>query len=109
MARRIVELAEDKKAADILLLDVRALTAMTDYFVICSGASERQIGAIADGIAEGLKEAGTLPIGREGGSSAHWILLDFGSAIVHVMAPPEREFYQLEQLWADATILLRVL
>lgn len=109
MARRIVELAEDKKAADILLLDVRALTAVTDYFIICSGASERQLGAIADGIAEGLKETGVLPLGREGGANAHWVLLDFGAAIVHVMAPPEREYYQLEQLWADATILLRVL
>ncbi len=108
MARRIVELAEDKKASDIMLLDVRALTAVTDYFIICSGQSERQLGAIADGIAEGLKETGTLPLGREGGASAHWVLLDLGAAIVHVMAPPEREFYQLEKLWADATLLIHV-
>jgi ribosome-associated protein len=109
MARRIVEVAEDKKASDIVLLDVRALTAVTDYFIICSGASERQLGAIADGIVETLKEEGIRPIGREGGASAHWVLLDFGAAIVHVMAAPEREFYQLEKLWADATLLLRVL
>lgn len=108
MAHRIVEAAEDKKASDIMLLDVRALTAVTDYFIICSGQSERQLGAIADGIAEAIKEDGTLPLGREGGANAHWVLLDFGAAIVHVMAPPEREFYQLEKLWADATLLLHV-
>lgn len=108
MAHRIVEAAEDKKASDIMLLDVRALTAVTDYFIICSGQSERQLGAIADGIAEALKEDGTLPLGREGGANAHWVLLDFGAAIVHVMAPPERDFYQLEKLWADATLLLHV-
>jgi ribosome-associated protein len=109
MARRIVDLASDKKASDIILLDVRALTAVTDYFIICSGASERQLGAIADGIAQGLKDDGLLPIGREGGPSAHWSLLDYGAAIVHIMAPPERAYYQLEKLWADATLLLHVL
>ena len=107
-ARRAVELASDKKASDIVLLEVRGLTTLADYFVICSGQSERQLGAIADGVVEGLREAGTRPIGREGAASAHWLLLDFGSVIVHVMAPPEREFYQLERLWADAPLLLRV-
>jgi ribosome-associated protein len=109
MARRIVDLAEDKKASDIVLLDVRALTAVTDYFIICSGTSERQLGSIVDGIAEGLKEDGILPLGREGGATSHWVLLDLGAAIVHVMATPEREYYQLEKLWADATLLLHVL
>ena len=109
MARRIVDIAEDKKASDIVLLDVRALTAVTDYFIICSGASERQLGAIADGISEGLKEDGVLPLGREGGANAHWVLLDLGAAIVHVMSTPEREFYQLEKLWADGKVLLHVL
>jgi len=109
LAHRVVDLAADKKASDIVLLDVRAQTTVTDYFVICSGASERQLGAIADGIVEGLKEARVLPIGREGGASAHWALLDYGSVIVHVMALPEREYYALEKLWADAPLLLRVL
>jgi ribosome-associated protein len=109
LARRIVDLASDKKAADIVLLEVRELTTLTDYFVICSGGSERQLGSIADGIAEGLKEAGFLPIGREGGSSAHWLLLDYGSVIVHVMATPERDYYGLEKLWSEAPLLLRIL
>ncbi len=108
VARRVVDLAADKKAADIVLLDIHELTTLADYFVICSGASERQLGAIADGIAEGLREDGLRPIGREGSSGAHWLLLDYGAVIVHVMAPPEREFYQLERLWAEAPLLLRV-
>src|SRR6186713_1877136 len=106
LARRIVDLAEDKKASDIVLLEIGRLTTMADYFVICSGQSERQLGAIADGIAEGLREEeGTKPIGREGSSNAHWLLVDYGSVIVHIMAPPERDFYQLERLWADAPLL----
>jgi ribosome-associated protein len=107
-ARRVVDLAEDKKAADIVLLDVGALTSLADYFVVCSGGSERQLGAIADGIAEGMKADGVLPLGREGGSGTHWVLLDFGAVIVHIFAPPERDYYQLEKLWADAPTLLRV-
>lgn len=110
MAHRMVALAEDKKAADIVLLDVRALTTVTDYIILCCGGSERQLDAIADGIASGLKEVdGTLPIGREGTPASHWILLDFGAAIVHVMAAPERAYYDLDGLWADAQLLVRVL
>jgi ribosome-associated protein len=108
LARRIVDLAEDKKASDIVLLEIGRLTSMADYFVICSGASERQLGGIADGIAAGLREDGVRPIGREGASGAHWLLLDFGSVVVHVMAQPERDFYQLERLWAEAPLLLRL-
>lgn len=108
LARRIVDLASDKKASDIVLLEIGGLTSLADYFVICSGSSERQIGAIADGISETLRDEGTKPIGREGSTNAHWVLLDFGSVVVHVMAPPERDFYQLERLWADAPLLLRM-
>ena len=108
LARRIVDLASDKKAADIVLLEIGGLTTVADYFVICSGASDRQLGAIVDGIVEGLREEGTKPIGREGSANAHWLLIDFGSVIVHVMSPPERDFYQLERLWAEAPLLLRL-
>jgi ribosome-associated protein len=108
LARRIVDLAEDKKASDIVLLEIGRLTTMADYFVICSGQSERQLGAIADGIAEGLRDEGVRPIGREGSGTAHWLLIDFGAVIVHVMAQPERDFYQLERLWAEAPLLLRL-
>jgi ribosome-associated protein len=108
VARRIVELAEDKKAADIVLLDLTGLTTLADYFVICSAGSERQLGAIADGIVEGLRTEGERPIGREGVAASHWVLLDFGSTIVHIFTPPERDFYQLEKHWAEAKTILRV-
>ncbi|CAN5798253.1 hypothetical protein BH23CHL8_BH23CHL8_14910 [soil metagenome] len=108
LAHRIVELASDKKASDIVLLDVRGQTSMTDYFVICSGASDRQLAAIAEGITSGIKEQGLLPLGREGQAGSHWLLLDLGSVIVHVMSGPEREYYELEKLWADAALLLHL-
>jgi ribosome-associated protein len=108
LAHRIVDLAADKKASDIVLLDIHALTSVADYLVICSGGSERQLGAIAGGIIEVLKDEDVQPIGREGGPSAHWALIDYGSVVVHVMAPPEREYYQLEQMWSDAPLLLHV-
>lgn len=108
LAHRIVDLAADKKASDIVLLDVRGQTTMTDYFVICSGASDRQIDAIADGIISGLRDEGERPLSREGEASSHWILVDFGGVIVHVMSVPEREFYQLEKLWARAALLLHI-
>ena len=108
LARRIVELAEDKKAADIVLLDLTGLTTVADCFVICSGGSERQLAAIADGIIEGLRVEGARPIGREGIPASHWVLIDFGSVIVHVFTPSERDFYQLEKHWAQAKTILRV-
>jgi ribosome-associated protein len=108
LARRIVELAEDKKAADIILLEIAPLTTVADYLVLCSGGSERQLGAIADGITEGLKAEGFRILSREGAPVSHWILLDAGAVIVHVFAPPERDFYALERLWAEAKTVLRV-
>lgn len=108
IARRIVDLAEDKKAADIVLLDLTGLTTLADYFVICSGGSERQIDAIADGIVEGLRNEQVRPIGREGTPDSHWMLLDFGAVIVHIFTPPERDFYQLEKHWGEAKTILRV-
>jgi ribosome-associated protein len=108
LARRIVELAEDKKAADIVLLDLGELTTLADAFVICSGGSERQIAAIADGILAPLRDEGIKPFGREGTPESHWVLVDFGSVIVHIFTPPERDYYQLEKHWAGAKVILRV-
>lgn len=108
LARRIVELAEDKKAADIVLLDLGELTTVADAFVICSGGSERQIAAIANGILEALRDEGVKPFGREGTPESHWVLVDFGSVIVHVFTPPERDYYELEKHWAGAKVILRV-
>jgi ribosome-associated protein len=108
LARRIVELAEDKKAADIVLLEIAPLTTVADYLVLCSGGSERQLDAIADGITEGLKAEGIRILAREGQAVSHWVLLDVGAVVVHVFAPPEREYYALERLWAEARTVLRV-
>jgi ribosome-associated protein len=108
IARRIVELAEDKKAADIVVLDLTDLTTLADYFVIASGGSDRQLDAIADGIVSGLRDEKIRPFGREGTAASHWVLVDFGSVIVHVFTPPERDFYQLERHWGEAKTILRV-
>ena len=108
IARRIVELAEDKKAADIVLLDLTGLTTLADAFVICSGGSERQLGAIADGIVEGMRDEKVRPIGREGTAASHWVLLDFGAVVVHIFTPPERDYYSLEKHWSEAKTILRV-
>jgi nicotinate-nucleotide adenylyltransferase len=108
MARRIVDLAEDKKAADIVLLDLTGLTTIADAFVICSGGSERQLDAIADGVIGGMREQKVRPIGREGTAASHWVLVDFGSVVVHIFTPPERDYYSLEKHWAEARTVLRV-
>ena len=95
--------ASDKRAADIIAIDVGELLVVTDYFVICTGNTDIQVKAIADEIEDKLREEGGIkPIGREGLSEAKWVLLDFGDLVVHVFQPEEREFYRLEKLWSDA-------
>jgi ribosome-associated protein len=91
-----------------VLLDVTGLTSIADYFVICSGGSERQLAAIAEAIAERVADLGVKPYAREGSALSHWVLVDLGSVIVHVFAPPERDFYQLERLWSQAKTVIRV-
>ena len=108
LARRIVELAEDKKAADIVLLDLSGLTTLADYFVICSGGSERQLDAIADGIISGMRDQKVHAFGKEGTAASHWVLVDFSSVIVHIFTPPERDYYQLEKAWSEAKTILRL-
>ena len=108
LARRIVELAEDKKAADIVLLDLTGLTTVADYFVIASGGSERQLDAIAQGVISGMRDEKVHAFGREGTAASHWVLVDFGSVIVHVFTPPERDYYQLERHWSEAKTILRL-
>lgn len=95
--------ASDKKAEDIVVLDVAALLVITDYFVICTGRNDRQVKTIADEVEEQLRvEYGVKPIGREGVREARWVLLDFGDLVVHIFQPEERDFYRLERLWGDA-------
>jgi ribosome-associated protein len=102
LARSAVDAAADKKASDVLLLDIREVTTFADYFVICSGSNRRQIQAIADAIDEQLSAQGVMRLHREGDAETGWILLDFVDIIVHILAPKEREYYDLERLWSGA-------
>ena len=91
------------------MLDLRKVSLLADFFVICSASSERQLNAIQDGIVEELRNAEhRRPIRREGTASSGWLLLDYGDVVVHVFAPEEREYYQLEDLWADAPAVVRI-
>lgn len=103
IARRVAELMDDKKALDIVVIDVRGLANFTDFFVICTGRTDRQVKAVHDAIREGMKDEFTLlPLRTEGERERTWILLDYGDCIAHVMLPEVRDFYQLERLWGDA-------
>jgi ribosome-associated protein len=94
--------AQDKKAIDLVELDMRGVLGYTDWFVICSGGSDRQTKAIHDGIHEGLKrEHSVLPRRVEGLAKADWILMDYLDVVVHIFTPATREFYRLEQLWGE--------
>jgi ribosome-associated protein len=93
--------ASDKKAIDLVLLDLREIATFTDYFLIASGANQRQVQAIADDVIEKLKKAGTPAARVEGYNSAEWILVDYGDFIVHVFEEKARRFYDLERLWRE--------
>jgi ribosome-associated protein len=97
-----VQAGFDKKAEDAVVLDVRGLSGVADYFVLLSADSDRQAGAIADAIEAPLEALGAIRLGVEGRSGGGWVLLDFGDVVVHVMDPETRKFYDLEGLWADA-------
>jgi ribosome-associated protein len=109
VAQLIVDAALDKKAADIHLLDVRELTTLSDYFVVCEGNSARQLRAIADGILENLKEENIRIYQREGTPESGWVLLDYGNVLTHIFSPDRRQYYQLENLWQDAATVVRML
>ena len=108
LARKVALLAEEKKAADIIVLDVSGLTTVAEAFVICTGGSEPQLAAIMGSIVDGLESEGITPSHRHRSPTSHWIVLDYGSVIVHVFTPPERAYYQLEQLWGAAKVLVRI-
>ena len=97
-----IRAADDKKAQNILVLRLSAITEFTDYFVICTGNSSRQTQAIADEVVERLKVSGVRPLNTEGYKNAEWILIDFGAFVVHIFTEESRRFYDLERLWRDA-------
>jgi len=109
VARLIVELASDRLAFDIVMLDLRGLASFTDYFVIMSADSSRLIQALEEDLRSSLKEAKLSLHRREGTAASGWVLLDFSDVIVHIFAPEEREFFGLERLWARAPQVVRIL
>jgi ribosome-associated protein len=98
----LVSAALEKKACDLVLMEVRELTSIADYFIVCSGRSDRQVQSIAQGVEESSRQAGAAPRSIEGTGRGHWVLMDFSDIIVHIFYQPVREFYDLDGLWADA-------
>lgn len=108
LARKAVEIAEDRKAEDILMLDIRKISIIADYFVICTGTGDRHVRAIAKEIDEKLGLIGVNPISIEGMIQAEWVLMDYGHVLIHVFDQKTRDYYRLEQLWSGAQPVLVV-
>jgi ribosome-associated protein len=109
LARRIVDIASDKQAADIILLDLRPLTEIADYFVICSGGSERQLQAIQRDITDALRNEDHIrPAHVEGSPDSGWVLMDYSDVVVHIFSPAQRQYYNLEELWSAAHPVVRI-
>jgi ribosome-associated protein len=101
-ARLCLEIIQERKAIDPVLMEVGRLTSFTDYFLVASGASSRQVQAISQHMARRLREEGFRPFGVEGEQEGHWVLMDYGDVVIHIFYQPVREFYDLEGLWTEA-------
>ena len=108
LAHKIAEALEDKKGEDILLLDIKDIASFTDYFILCNGTSDRMLDALAKGVLEATKKDYKKKSRVEGQAQEGWLLLDYGDVIVHLFSPDMRERYDLEELWSDGKVLLRV-
>jgi ribosome-associated protein len=108
IARLAIEVASEKQANDIAMLDVRGVCSFADYFVICTGDTKRHVEAIWQGIDEAMRHRGVVPHHNEGTADSGWLLADFGSVIVHIFAPAERNYYQLDRLWDKAIPVVRI-
>lgn len=109
VAQAIVDAAVDKKASDVTLIEVGKATTLADFFVIATGTSERQLNAIRSGIHDRMRdEPDVMLLHEEGVAADGWILLDYGQVIVHIFAPEQREYYDLERRWSDAPTLLKI-
>jgi len=109
LAKKIVEVAADKQATDVVLLDTRKICSFADYFVICSGDSDRQLEAIHRAIVEALKAEGNVYHHSEGTAASGWMLLDLGNIVVHIFSAVERDFYQLDSLWSAAPVIVKMI
>ncbi len=105
----LVDSIIDKKGNNILLLDIREKAVFSDYFILCNGENPRQIKALVDAVVENAKKkAGMRPWGLEGDPDTGWVLVDFGGVIIHLFSPEKRDYYNLEELWSDAHVVLRM-
>jgi ribosome-associated protein len=102
LVRRAARIALDKKAVDLVVLDVQGLSTVADYFLVCSGRSTTHVDSIVEGIRLDLKEAGMRPLHAEGVADSGWVLLDYGDVLMHVFLEDTRAYYALERLWGDA-------
>ncbi len=105
LVKIIAEAAEEKKANDVMVLDIRDITTIADYFVICSGHNNLQTKAIIENVMDKLEEKNIYPINREGMEATKWVVLDYADVMVHIFAQEQREFYELERLWKDAKVV----
>lgn len=108
MARDIVHALEDKKGEDIVLLDIKDIASFTDYFVICSGTSDRMLDALASAAMDEVRKKYRKKAKKQGLSRDGWVVVDFGDIVVHLLSPDRRGYYQIEELWEDGKVLLRL-
>ena len=109
LAHFLVDVILDKKGTDILLIDIQEQSVFTDFFLLCSGDNKRQLETLAENVAlEAKQKAGAMPWGIEGEPESGWILVDFGGVIVHIFSPEQRLYYDLEDLWRDGHVVLRM-
>lgn len=105
LLKMVAETLEEKKAIDIVSLDLHNLSLVTDYYIICHGNSDRQVQALADAVVERVEKAGYQVRGLEGMDTSRWILIDLGDVVVHIFHREDREYYDLERLWSDARVV----
>ena len=108
LSRTIVETLEDKKAEDIVLIDVQSVADFTSYFIICSGTSVRMLNALADSVIDAVKKSIKRRPRIEGQPEGGWLVVDIGEIVLHLFTPDQREYYQLEDLWAEGKVLLHL-
>jgi ribosome-associated protein len=108
LARSVVNTLEDKKGEDILLMDIQNISSFADYFVFCNGTSDRMLDALADSVTESVKKQFGINARPEGQAVDGWLVVDLGDVVVHLFSPEQRDYYDLEQLWDQGKVLLRL-
>lgn len=108
MARDIVDALEDKKGEDIVLMDIMEIASFTDYFVVCTGTSDRMLDALANSAIDEVRKKYKRKAKKQGNSRDGWVVVDFGDVVLHLFSPDQRDYYQIEELWEDGKVLLRL-